>query len=286
MAPHVKRGFVYFFFSSRRRHTRCGRDWSSDVCSSDLSTGGRVFRSAACAAGRTSAATTTTAAASFIAPPTPAKRTGFRCQELGRRNDARRQRERALFVGFGLVGPPVRAQEQDKLFERLELREPQPVLDEGFDGLPEELLRLFIPALGGADEAERHSSRPDRELVLGPDRLDRLQRKALGLVDLSARDERLGEEALRLAEVTTVSHPLERAHCIAQHGLGLFVAPDPLQQAPKVDLRGARPRDVADVGVELEQLVVAALRRLVPALDLVEPCLRAERGGACANAAA
>src|SRR5207344_3490164 len=23
-------------FSSRRRHTRCGRDWSSDVCSSDL----------------------------------------------------------------------------------------------------------------------------------------------------------------------------------------------------------------------------------------------------------
>src|SRR5690554_3837712 len=26
----------WFFFSSRRRHTRCGRDWSSDVCSSDL----------------------------------------------------------------------------------------------------------------------------------------------------------------------------------------------------------------------------------------------------------
>src|SRR5207245_8366735 len=26
------------FFSSRRRHTRCYRDWSSDVCSSDLST--------------------------------------------------------------------------------------------------------------------------------------------------------------------------------------------------------------------------------------------------------
>src|SRR5215813_4756042 len=25
-----------FFFSSRRRHTSCGRDWSSDVCSSDL----------------------------------------------------------------------------------------------------------------------------------------------------------------------------------------------------------------------------------------------------------
>src|SRR2546429_6706282 len=33
-----------FFFSSRRRHTRCSRDWSSDVCSSDLSGAGRAFR--------------------------------------------------------------------------------------------------------------------------------------------------------------------------------------------------------------------------------------------------
>src|SRR5258707_2625876 len=28
---------LFFFFSSRRRHTRYWRDWSSDVCSSDLS---------------------------------------------------------------------------------------------------------------------------------------------------------------------------------------------------------------------------------------------------------
>src|SRR5207249_7144814 len=28
--------FFVFFFSSRRRHTRSKRDWSSDVCSSDL----------------------------------------------------------------------------------------------------------------------------------------------------------------------------------------------------------------------------------------------------------
>src|SRR3712207_6974725 len=34
-----------FFFSSRRRHTRYWRDWSSDVCSSDLDHGrGRVRR--------------------------------------------------------------------------------------------------------------------------------------------------------------------------------------------------------------------------------------------------
>src|SRR2546421_1821078 len=31
-----------FFFSSRRRHTRSDRDWSSDVCSSDLLPARRV----------------------------------------------------------------------------------------------------------------------------------------------------------------------------------------------------------------------------------------------------
>src|SRR5699024_11460897 len=30
--------YLLFFFSSRRRHTRSKRDWSSDVCSSDLKT--------------------------------------------------------------------------------------------------------------------------------------------------------------------------------------------------------------------------------------------------------
>src|SRR5215813_15058881 len=36
MRSHSCSSFIFFFFSSRRRHTRCGRDWSSDVCSSDL----------------------------------------------------------------------------------------------------------------------------------------------------------------------------------------------------------------------------------------------------------
>src|SRR3712207_7661991 len=31
-----RRDWICFFFSSRRRHTRYWRDWSSDVCSSDL----------------------------------------------------------------------------------------------------------------------------------------------------------------------------------------------------------------------------------------------------------
>src|SRR5689334_25165505 len=30
---------LFFFFSSRRRHTRWNCDWSSDVCSSDLNSG-------------------------------------------------------------------------------------------------------------------------------------------------------------------------------------------------------------------------------------------------------
>src|SRR2546426_5728773 len=32
----IKSSFFFFFFSSRRRHTRLQGDWSSDVCSSDL----------------------------------------------------------------------------------------------------------------------------------------------------------------------------------------------------------------------------------------------------------
>src|SRR5437870_13403581 len=32
----MPRNCEFFFFSSRRRHTRWPRDWSSDVCSSDL----------------------------------------------------------------------------------------------------------------------------------------------------------------------------------------------------------------------------------------------------------
>src|SRR3712207_9238526 len=35
---------LFFFFSSRRRHTRYWRDWSSDVCSSDLIWGATLTR--------------------------------------------------------------------------------------------------------------------------------------------------------------------------------------------------------------------------------------------------
>src|SRR5205809_2654532 len=46
LAPMAILGMLacVFFFSSRRRHTRCSRDWSSDVCSSDLVVGFLVER--------------------------------------------------------------------------------------------------------------------------------------------------------------------------------------------------------------------------------------------------
>src|SRR6478736_9826686 len=39
MFGHVLLISLFFFFSSRRRHTRFDCDWSSDVCSSDLQIG-------------------------------------------------------------------------------------------------------------------------------------------------------------------------------------------------------------------------------------------------------
>src|SRR5438105_58289 len=50
--------FFFFFFSSRRRHTRSTRDWSSDVCSSDL---GSITTRRACMRTSPSATSSSTA---------------------------------------------------------------------------------------------------------------------------------------------------------------------------------------------------------------------------------
>src|SRR5207249_7122185 len=60
--------FFFFFFSSRRRHTRSKRDWSSDVCSSDLGTNVLTV-TAHDAVGNTSAASLTVTMFTFTDDP-------------------------------------------------------------------------------------------------------------------------------------------------------------------------------------------------------------------------
>src|SRR6266480_3909851 len=74
----------FFFFSSRRRHTRLTCDWSSDVCSSDLGpTAGAStpanspapqYRSSATSPGRGSSAVVTASVRASAAP-------GWTCQK-------------------------------------------------------------------------------------------------------------------------------------------------------------------------------------------------------------
>src|SRR5215211_3195235 len=65
--------FVFFFFSSRRRHTRSLCDWSSDVCSSDLPSG----RGMRCSASRS---TPGRIAAATMKPRKTSAITIFSCQ--------------------------------------------------------------------------------------------------------------------------------------------------------------------------------------------------------------
>src|SRR2546428_4648409 len=87
----------FFFFSSRRRHTRSDRDWSSDVCSSDLwlnSTYQGVITARACASVKvcaeaitgivTTAAATTSWASLFIASSPSGSLLGDPVSDVGR----------------------------------------------------------------------------------------------------------------------------------------------------------------------------------------------------------
>src|SRR5690349_24507386 len=81
----------FFFFSSRRRHTRSLRDWSSDVCSSDLTKGAGTIRGRATTRGTTRGKATTkrnsrgTGCASGVALRHPVRRLG-----AGARSEERR----------------------------------------------------------------------------------------------------------------------------------------------------------------------------------------------------
>src|SRR5947209_20274169 len=70
--------FFIFFFSSRRRHTRYWRDWSSDVCSSDLRTTCRS--SAPRSAGRSGKPATSSRCRSRRSPRSEERRVGKECR--------------------------------------------------------------------------------------------------------------------------------------------------------------------------------------------------------------
>src|SRR5947209_9727241 len=96
MVSSLIRFRFFFFFSSRRRHTRYWRDWSSDVCSSDL----RVLPAWPAGIGR----------ATF--PPCPARlaTVGPRSGCRGRRHRPARSAPAApIGAGFGHGGPEMRA---------------------------------------------------------------------------------------------------------------------------------------------------------------------------------
>src|SRR5436309_4436880 len=71
--------FIFFFFSSRRRHTSFSRDWSSDVCSSDLDT--TPLEGSAAAARPVMVDMTRATAAKVLSERTPRRRRRLRSEE-------------------------------------------------------------------------------------------------------------------------------------------------------------------------------------------------------------
>src|SRR5436309_14883882 len=80
--------FFFFFFSSRRRHTRFSRDWSSDVCSSDLERGNARFGRPGC--GECRERLTAAATEREVCEQTPGLR---RSRDRWRSRNERRKRE-------------------------------------------------------------------------------------------------------------------------------------------------------------------------------------------------
>src|SRR5206468_5591803 len=90
-------------FSSRRRHTRSDRDWSSDVCSSDLSSGQRARSgSQGSSAGSTPEASATASPArrrgdgKSMFAQTPSRRPGLAPSEVESRWVSQRSEERRV----------------------------------------------------------------------------------------------------------------------------------------------------------------------------------------------
>src|SRR3712207_7644838 len=92
-----------FFFSSRRRHTRYWRDWSSDVCSSDLrlnDDGGPARRATGPATRRPPPSEAAQAAARSGAPSSSDGSDGPGSNQIGRASGRERVENSVVAVSF------------------------------------------------------------------------------------------------------------------------------------------------------------------------------------------
>src|SRR3712207_4069223 len=194
--------FLCFFFSSRRRHTRYWRDWSSDVCSSDL----RAWRRRRCSAW-----------------PTPSSRrpTGT----SGGRSSLRRARDEWLSGEQPLdaSGAPVRL-----AVVREQSGDP---CDAGRVGLPADLVKAAHP-LGVV-------RRPDGLVGRQTRPCGRARNLRVGRDVLPLAEERVVEGVLEGAEASLLAGPEarrqreRRARLVARE-----VDLDSLRERPAVDVPG------------------------------------------------
>src|SRR5690554_8221194 len=91
-----------FFFSSRRRHTSCGRDWSSDVCSSGLLAKHPRFQGTRKRVSSLSFKSSPAAARGFCRPREERRRV-FRSEERRVGKECRTRRSRGRYTKTGVV---------------------------------------------------------------------------------------------------------------------------------------------------------------------------------------
>ena len=141
-------------------------------------------------------------------------------QAIGAVLRGRQELGEPLLVGRGLGLAAALAQEAGERLERLDAIAPVVRAVEDLERLAQQRLGLLVPALRGAHEPERDPRRRARVHVARPDRLARLEREPLGLVDLALLEEHLRERALALDERAAVLERLQHPDRLAQELLG------------------------------------------------------------------
>src|SRR5918999_445129 len=153
--------------------------------------------------------------------------------------ECRKLSQTSVVRGRILVTAPL-SQKADERLEQLELGATEVRSLDPCEGLAEELLGLFVPALCGPYSRER-GRRRDRRDVLRPHRLTRCDRELLGLVESAQLDEELGEAPLALAERRPVLERLQDSDRLAEDPLGTLALAPPAR-GPTGVVEGATER--------------------------------------------